>query len=112
MAASTNNMTGFINWLLTLVKHSEPIKEAVNAMLVNSKSLVKGILIFFKKVRAAKKVPAKEGIFKDPITCATELLGSNIKPAGVWIRPPPPTMASTSPAKKAMKQSMIIVEVI
>jgi hypothetical protein len=112
MAANTINMTGFMNWLLILVKQNEPVKEAVNAMLVNSNSLVNGILIFFKKVRAAKKVPAKEGIFNDPITCATELLGSKIKPAGVCINPPPPTMASTSPAKKAMKQSMIMVEVI
>jgi len=101
-----------MNWLLILVKQNEPVKEAVKAILVNSNSLVNGILIFFKKVRAAKKVPAKDGTLRDPITCATELFGSKINPAGVCINPPPPTIASTKPAKKAIKQSMIIVEVI
>jgi hypothetical protein len=72
-----------MNWLLTLVKQSDPRKEAENAMEVNSKILLNGIFICFKKVRAAKKVPVKEGIFNDPITWATELLGNRISPAGV-----------------------------
>ena len=112
MITSTTNITGFINWLLTLVKQRDPVNEAINAMDVNNNNLANGIFTFFKKVRAAKKVPVKEGIFNEPMTCATELLFSKIKPAGVCINPPPPTMASTKPAKKAMMQSKIIVTVI
>ena len=53
----------------------------------------------------ARLVPLKEGIFKEAITEATGNEGRITKAAGVWIKPPPPTIASTNPAQKAIRQS-------
>jgi hypothetical protein len=41
----------------------------------------------------------------------TGKLGSKINPAGVCIKPPPPTMASIKPAAKAAIQSNMIIYV-
>jgi hypothetical protein len=68
------------------------------------------ISIFFKYRVAAKKVPLKEGIFKLAITVETGRFGSNINPMGVCINPPPPTIASTKPARKATKHNNKIRE--
>jgi len=54
-------------------------------------------------------VPVKDGILSEPITLATDSLGIKINPAGVWINPPPPTIASTNPATNAIMHNNISV---
>jgi len=39
-------------------------------------------------------------------------LGNKIIPAGVWMSPPPPTIASINPARNATQHKMIYVEFI
>ena len=92
-----------------MVKQKDPVNDAAKAMLVKRSNLFKGILTFCKYSLAAKKVPAKEGIFSEPITLATDSFGNKINPAGVCINPPPPTIASTNPATNAIMHNNISV---
>ena len=81
-------------------------------MLVKSNNLGNGIFTFFKYCLAAKKVPVKDGIFREPMTLEMGSCDNKIIPAGVCMSPPPPTMASTNPATNAMQHKIITVELI
>jgi hypothetical protein len=69
--------------LLTKVKQYDPMNAETKAMLIKSNNLVLGIFTFFKYCLAAKKVPVKDGIFKEPITREMGSFGNKIIPAGV-----------------------------
>lgn len=102
---------GFMNRLLICVKKRDPEKDATNATRHMSIIFFQSIFTCFTYCFAAKKVPLKDGIFSEPITVATGSLGNKIKEAGVCINPPPPTMASTKPARLANKHSKMSVVV-
>jgi hypothetical protein len=68
--------------------------------------------LLFSGIEWLRMVPVHAGIFKEPITVATGYWGNNTNAAGVCIKPPPPTIASTKPAEKAKRQSKISVNVV
>jgi hypothetical protein len=93
--------------LLTIVSNWEPAKDAKKAIVQIIEIKPQFNLTFLRYWTTARLVPLKEGIFKEAITEATGKEGKIIREAGVWIKPPPPTMASTNPAQKAITQSRI-----
>lgn len=94
-----------MNWLLTIVRSRDPAKDekkAIVHIIVISRQFK---FTFLRYCTTARLVPLKEGIFREAITEATGKDGNMTRAAGVWIKPPPPTIASTNPAQKAIRQS-------
>jgi hypothetical protein len=86
---------------------ADPAIEEKNEISVTQKKIFHSIITFRVYCTAAKDVPVNAGIFKVPITVATAYCGNSTRAAGVWISPPPPTIESTKPAKKAKKHNKI-----
>ncbi len=69
------------------------------------------VLIDLRYLRAAVDVPKKAAVFDVPTTDTGLLFGKARSIAGVWIRPPPPAIASTNPAENIARKSRTTVTV-
>lgn len=99
-----NSSTGFMKSLLTTVRSCDPKNaeiKAVSDMMPKSFQL---IFTFLRYWVVAIAVPLKAGILRVPITVETGRWGKKTSAKGVWIKPPPPTMASIKPAQNAATQ--------
>jgi hypothetical protein len=52
----------------------------------------------------AMDVPASDDTLPVPSSVGIDVPGRKMSRAGNWIKPPPPTMESINPARKAKKQ--------
>jgi len=110
MAIKTNTIKikGLINDSSTMVIHQAPKPAPINAAGNKNKNSRKLIGIFLEYLYAANAVPEKDGILVVPSKVAIGYCGNKNIIAGVCIRPPPPAIESTSPAKNENKQIKII----
>src|ERR1044072_4611539 len=102
---SRQSITGLRNLLGRAVTREGPnmaAKKAVTAVTVSRPRLK---LTFWAYCQAAILVPENEGILVVPSSVATGYCGKVKRMAGVWINPPPPTMASIKPAQSEKQQS-------
>src|SRR5690606_30933241 len=82
-----------------------PANDRTNALTAAGSTRDQGIWTLRMNDRAAKVVPHTEESLFVPYSVAGGVSGSRFSRAGSWIRPPPPTAASTAPAKKANRHS-------
>jgi hypothetical protein len=87
---------------------SAPIAEPIKAGRTMASSKRVSVFIDLRYLIAAVAVPKKAANFEVPTTETGFSFGKASKSAGVWIKPPPPAMASIKPAKKRARKSRTI----
>ena len=84
---------------------SAPPHAPMNAGITIASSNFESVLIDFRYLIAAVEVPKKAAVLDVATTETGFRSGNESNIAGVWIRPPPPAIASTNPAENIARNS-------